>query len=588
MALDLRETGFGNNLSRSNGVHDDSLSFVYNWDPNDSPEYNVHFYLLIYLGISLCSAAGAAARLLYILFVGFRTGRTLFIQLTRTIFHAPLLWIDTTPAARIINRFVVDSTSVDRTLMVEFGKFTERILIIIGVCVAAWFVSPWFILLSALCIVSGMCLARHHIETKRPVKRLESVSRSPIFGLFASGLTGITTIRAYGRTADYTAAMYQAIDVYISCSWHLLLNNYWLGFGMGMVGAGFTSALAIFMLANHVDAALAGFALSFAVEFSSATLWVVRTFVALENNMNATERVVEYSTIETEPETGSCPPAAWPTEGRIEVDDLVVAYAPDLPPVLRGISFDVKGGERVGVVGRTGAGKSSLALALLRFLEVRSGSIRIDGLDVGTLALHHLRSRLTVIPQDPLLFSGTVRSNLDPFDAHSDETLRDALRRVHLADPAVESASATSELSDLSLRDGIEAVLGDLSLPISEGGTNLSHGQRQLLCLARAMVEQPRIMILDEATSAIDMATDRVIQRSIRDEFASCTMIVIAHRLSTIADFDRVLVLDEGQVAEFGTPQELWLMPGGLFRSLCEKSGERASLAKVLSTARTD
>jgi len=274
------------------------------------------------------------------------------------------------------------------------------------------------------------------------------------------------------------------------------------------------------------------------------------------------------------------PPAAWPTEGRIEVDNLVVSYAPDLPPVLKGLTFSVNRNERIGVVGRTGAGKSSLTLALFRFLEAQSGSIHIDGLDISKIRLHDLRSRLAIIPQDPVLFSGTIRSNLDPFNRHTDEELYDCLERVHLIPPGSRSGSSTPTIREEqpSGSTGTTSPKLTLSTPVTESGLNLSQGQRQLLCLARAIATRPKIMVLDEATSAVDMATDALIQRSIRSEFRDATLLVIAHRLSTIADFDRVLVLDAGRVVEFGTPRELWEKEGGVFRGMCEESGERERL----------
>jgi ABC-type multidrug transport system fused ATPase/permease subunit len=304
--------------------------------------------------------------------------------------------------------------------------------------------------------------------------------------------------------------------------------------------------------------------------------------------MNAAERVVEYSELPTESLEGTDAPAAWPAEGSVEVNDLVVGYADDLPPVLKGLTFSVKRNERVGVVGRTGAGKSSLTLALFRFLEARSGSIYIDGLDISKIKLHDLRSRLAIIPQDPVLFSGTVRSNLDPFDNHTDEELFDSLHRVHLiseneTSPGTPAGVATPETGSSPAYKKNTNVFRDLKSTISEGGLNLSQGQRQLLCLARAIVSRPKVMVLDEATSAVDMTTDALIQRSIREEFGDSTLIVIAHRLSTIADFDRILVLSDGVVAEFGSPKELWELDEGkgIFRGMCEESGEKAKLKAI-------
>jgi ABC-type multidrug transport system fused ATPase/permease subunit len=256
---------------------------------------------------------------------------------------------------------------------------------------------------------------------------------------------------------------------------------------------------ALVISAKGLDAALSGFALGFALQYTEAVTWLLRNFAGVEMNMNSTERILEYSNISIEKQDGDDAPASWPSEGRLEVHDLVVGYADDLPPVLRGLSFDVKRNERIGVVGRTGAGKSSLTLALFRFLEARSGSIHIDGKDISKIKLHDLRSRLAIIPQDPVLFSGTVRSNLDPFDQHSDQDLRDALGRVHLLSSAETSGTATpanpAEANGFTEPSKNTNVFNSLNSPISEGGLNLSQGQRQLLCLARAIVSRPKIMV---------------------------------------------------------------------------------------------
>lgn len=304
--------------------------------------------------------------------------------------------------------------------------------------------------------------------------------------------------------------------------------------------------------------------------------------------MNAMERIVEYSRIPVEKQEGTVVPAHWPTEGRLQVEGLVAGYAPDLPPVLKGLSFEVTRNQRIGVIGRTGAGKSSLTLALFRFLEAREGRIVIDGIDISKMKLHDLRSRLAIIPQDPVLFSGTVRSNLDAFDEHGDAELYDALERVHLirgtgnvSRGEFTSAPVTDAPSSLAFSDVNSNIFSNLSSRISEGGLNLSQGQRQLLCLARAIVSRPKIMVLDEATSAVDMATDVLIQRSIREEFEDSTLLVIAHRLLTIADFDRILVMSDGRAVEYDTPRNL-LAKRGAFWEMVEQSGDRDRLEEII------
>jgi ABC-type multidrug transport system fused ATPase/permease subunit len=441
-----------------------------------------------------------------------------------------------------------------------------------------------------------MCvqIARLYMTGAREAKRLESSTKSPVFEQFGSALTGVGTIRAFDKSDTYIARMFSKIDDHVSSFWYLWAFNRWMGWRMSLVGGFFATFVAVMiLLITGIDAALAGFALSFALEYGSAVIWSVRYYTNIELDMNAAERIIEYANLPTESLEGADPPAAWPSEGRLEVSNLVVGYAPDLPPVLKGLSFRVERNERIGVVGRTGAGKSSLTLALFRFLEARQGSIHIDGLDISKIKLHALRSRLAIIPQDPVLFSGTVRSNLDAFDEHDDSALCDALQRVHLVSAAeMEAMNSSSSSSGTSTpvpptpngttKNTNKNPFLHLSSPITEGGLNLSQGQRQLLCLARAIVSRPKIMVLDEATSAVDMATDTLIQRSIREEFGDSTLIVIAHRLSTIADFDKILVLDDGKVCEFGTPKELFALEMGVFRGMVGESGEREKLVRMI------
>jgi len=452
------------------------------------------------------------------------------------------------------------------------------------------------ILLSVTLLAICIQIARIYLSGAREVKRLESNAKSPVFEQFGSALTGVGTIRAFDKCDVYIARMFRKIDDHSTSFWHLWAFNRWMGWRMSAVGGLFATFVAIMiLLIGGIDASLAGFALSFALEYGQVVIWTIRHYTNLELDMNAAERIIEYSNLPTESLDGADPPAAWPSEGRLEVNDLVVGYAPDLPPVLKGLTFSVERNERIGVVGRTGAGKSSLTLALFRFLEAREGSIHIDGLDISKIKLHALRSRLAIIPQDPVLFSGTVRSNLDAFDEHEDIELRDALQRVHLV-----SAEEAESISHSIITTGTSTPLAtgaqspnpninlnknpftSLSSPISEGGLNLSQGQRQLLCLARAIVSRPKIMVLDEATSAVDMATDALIQRSIREEFGDSTLIVIAHRLSTIADFDKILVMGEGKVEEFGSPRELFGREGGVFRGMVGESGEREKLEALI------
>ncbi|KAL6813453.1 P-loop containing nucleoside triphosphate hydrolase protein [Trichoderma sp. SZMC 28013] len=549
-----------------------------------SAEHGLTYYLLIYVALSGASAVLGTVRFVWSFFMSIRASRTLFNQILFTVLRTPLRWLDTVPVGRILNRLTSDFDIIDNRLNLDFGMVLWRGLGLVGICVAAALVSPYILPMAFVLVFFATSVATRYMAGARPMKRLESTSKSPVFEQFNATLSGVATLRAYQKTQVYVDRMHGHLDAWDSVSIYGALFNRWMAFRMALIGTAFSSIVGIVVaLSPYIDAAMAGFTLAFAVDFSGNILMTLWVYTNLELDMNATERVVEYADLKTEPLGGEKTSAAWPTSGDIEVKDLEVGYADDLPAVLKGVSFNVKNNERVGVIGRTGAGKSSLTLALFRFLEARSGNILIDGVDISKIDLHSLRSKLAIIPQDPVLFSGSVRSNLDPFNERTDEELRESLHRVHLVDsqpvtPANEpSSAAVSTASPVNAN-----IFRDLSSGIAESGGNLSQGQRQLLCMARAIVSRPKIMVLDEATSAVDMATDTLIQRSIREEFTDSTLIVIAHRLSTIADFDRILVLSEGTVAEFGTPKELWETEGSIFRDMCEHSGEKDKLRETI------
>jgi len=361
---------------------------------------------------------------------------------------------------------------------------------------------------------------------------------------------------------------------------------------IGITASLFSAAVASFVITTRgIDASLAGFALSFALNFGHSVSRAIRISTQMELDMNAAERIFEYRDLDIEEQGGDDVRASWPEKGKIEVKGLEVGYAEDLPSILKGLTFTAEPNQRVGVVGRTGAGKSTLSLAIFRFLQARKGSITIDGVDISKIKVHDLRTRLAIIPQDPVLFSGTIRSNLDPFDQFTDFQLREALMRVHLIPSGFSSPSPEAQLraesstaSSTTLLEQVKNTNLFLSLasPIASGGTNLSQGQKQLLCLARAILSRPKILLLDEATSAVDMATDVLIQRSIREEFANTTLLVVAHRLSTVADFDRILVMKDGVTAEFGSPKELLSLEDGLFKGMVGQSGEKDELEKMI------
>ncbi|PLB44100.1 ATP-dependent bile acid permease [Aspergillus steynii IBT 23096] len=528
------------------------------------------FYVSVYVALSLSSWLLEIFRSLLVFQGSIRASKEFFEQFTNSILRAPLRFLDTTPVGRVLNRFTADFGVLDSDLASNMSYLLHSTILVLGAILAAAVSSPVIVAFGALSLIAAWGVAYLYIAGARESKRLESTARSPIFDQIGALLTGLATIRAFGKEAEYVGRIYDLIDGHCQALWHRWLFASWRSFWLSMVGACFVSAVAVvFVGIRSLDAPLAGFALSFALEMSQNISWLLTEYAQMELDFNAAERIFEYTRLEKESADGKPVPAAWPTKGEVEVTDLYVSYAPDLPPVLKGLNFSVNQGERIGIVGRTGAGKSSLTLALLRFLEAQSGSIHVDGVDLSTIRLHDVRSRIGIIPQDPVVFAGTVREVLDPFDKHDDDELRDALDKI-----VVEGDDSPGSSNDMF----------SLSSSIAEGGRNLSQGQRQLLCLARAIVSRPKILVMDEATASVDMESDARIQRSIRQDIHDCTLLVIAHRLSTIADFDRIMVLDQGTVAEFDRPSVLLEKEGGIFRAMVQQSGERAAIEQMINS----
>lgn len=531
-------------------------------------EGGMRFYFAIYVVFAICEWLVGTAVNVVIFLPALRASERLFQQCLRGVLGAPLQWLDTVPIGQILNRFSADLNIVDSRLCLSLMQLLAAGLECGSVVVAGVIVNPLSIIpivpLASACVYFSSV----YLVAAREMKRMESIARSPIYEKFNSSLTGLWTIRAYGKSNIYIEQMRQLVDAHARAYWHQWLLARWLGTRVNITGAIFTTFVAILITTqNEVDAALAGFAIAFSIQLSSAMTRLTQAYTSLGLDLNSVDRLLEYAEVESERYDGVDAPASWPTEGRLDIVDLAVKYASDLPPVLSGLSARIEGYQRVGIVGRTGAGKSSLALALFRFLEPSQGRILIDGVDIAKMTLTHLRSRLAIIPQNPVLFSGIVRSNLDPFQEHDDEQLLFALAQVQ----CTASAATPSAL--------------DLEMPIATGGLNLSQGQRQLLCVARAIVSNPKILMLDEATSSIDHATDEKIQQALRARFGrGCsTLLVIAHRLRTIADFDHILVLDRGMAVEFGPPQDLMRLENGIFRAMVESDSERDQLLSMIS-----
>lgn len=408
--------------------------------------------------------------------------------------------------------------------------------------------------------------------TYRELKRLDSVNRSPLYALLGETIDGVATIRAYSAEGSLLRRLTSMLDLQQNAYYLLCVAQCWLAVRLELVGTIIISLACICSVAEHpfrggdaTFAGMAGLSISFALSVTQSLNWTVRMASDLEAGMVAVERVREYCNVTTEaahvtPVDSTLPPS-WPSGGHISFQGAKLRYRPGLPLVLKGLDIEIPERAKVGVVGRTGAGKSTLMLALLRIVELDSGKILINGVDIREVGLTKLRSQIAVIPQDPVLFSGTIRTNLDPFNQYSDEKLSDVLTRVGFF--AATSASVPSNSLPSYGAEQVQSLLD----PVKENGSNFSVGQRQLLVIARALLCGAAIVIMDEATAAVDADTDAKIQKLMRSEFANATCITVAHRLNTVMDSDFILVMGEGQVQEFDTPQAL-LSKGGMFRDL--------------------
>ncbi|XP_063974580.1 multidrug resistance-associated protein 1 isoform X9 [Diachasmimorpha longicaudata] len=488
-----------------------------------------------------------------------RSSAALLRHALQNVLRGPMSFFDTVPTGRILSRFSADVDITDSRLPMSLVQWLPCCCRVIATLVVISISTPAFISIIIPIGVIYYFIQRFYVATSRQLKRLESVSRSPIYSHFGESVTGAPTIRAYGVQDRFIRESENRVDFNQVCYYPSIIANRWLAVRLEMIGNLIILFSALFAVLGRdtLSAGLVGLSVSYALQITQTLNWLVRMTSDVETNIVAVERIKEYGETPQEAPweiSDKTPPREWPSEGRVEFRDFKVRYREGLDLVLKGISFTVEGGEKIGIVGRTGAGKSSLTLALFRIIEAAEGKIIIDDIDIATLGLHSLRSRLTIIPQDPVLFSGSLRLNLDPFDRHGDEEVWRALEHAHL-------------------KTFVQSLPNGLSHVVSEGGDNLSVGQRQLICLARALLRKTKILILDEATAAVDLETDDLIQRTIREEFKESTVLTIAHRLNTILDSDRVIVLDKGYMVEFESPHSLLQKTTSAFYSMAKDAG---------------
>jgi ABC-type multidrug transport system fused ATPase/permease subunit len=410
----------------------------------------------------------STVRYFILLKANLNASRYLFDRMFGAVISVPLAWFDTVPIGRIINRFTADFQSIDSNLGKNLGSATSGVLQIFGIVLAATLALPAMFLPALALLAVSVAVCYRYLKAAREMKRLEAVARSPVLDLLLSVTEGLATIRGFDRVACYVDKMHQAVDRRTRALWHLSLFNAWLSFRLNMIGATFATLAALLIVrTGNLDASVAGFALSFVLQFSAATDFALRRYASLELDMNALERVLEFTQVETEAETetGGIVPATWPTQGLVQVCNITARYKPTGPDVLRNVSLTLQPGQRVGIIGRTGASKSSLILTLFRLLRLSAGSILVDGIDISTIHPRILRSRLAIVPQDPMLFSGTIRYNLDPDDQFDDSELLDLLRSVWHSTSQLQSSRPNGYDDNLSF----DAPIPSLDTPVSHG-----------------------------------------------------------------------------------------------------------------------
>lgn len=512
------------------------------WSDNPSladPLWAVAIYGLIGVAVLL---GWLMERLLW-LYRSAAAGRIIHDNALAGVLAAPLRFFDSTPMGRILNRFARDMEAVDDHLSWNFEQSFKSLSQTIGSLVLILAVLPVVIVVIVPVLWIYYRLQGDYRRAAREAKRIESIARSPRYAHYKEMVTGLDVIHGFGRERYFIDSFYDILGYYQRMFWCSILLNRWFSVRVPLVSGlvALTTSVGIVVLAwnGSISPGIAGVVLTYALSFWMSLNWTVRAFSEVESRMTSVERLGHYATLPPEPVTtlpeALADDAVWPVRGRVAIRDLSARYAEHLPLVLRDVSFTVEGGAKVGVIGRTGSGKSTLFQTLFRFLEPASGAIEIDGVDIRTVPLPRLRRAIAIIPQDPTLFIGTVRSNLDRFDECTDEDVWNALRRVQLADLV------------RTLPEGLGA-------PVAENGVNFSQGQRQLLCMARAILTRARIIVLDEATASVDVQTDAVIQHTVRTEFDDVTVLIIAHRLNTVADADMIVELSHGRVVNITTP----------------------------------
>ncbi|KAK3094333.1 hypothetical protein FSP39_000405 [Pinctada imbricata] len=471
-------------------------------------------------------------------------------RMLHSIMRSPMSFFDTTPLGRMMNRFSSDIDILDDRLPFTYRLFFYYFFSMLAILIVIGITTPIFLVAIIPVGIVYVVVMRFYLPTARQLKRIESVTRSPIYNHFSETISGASVIRTFRARDRFKAVSNSRVDQNSSFFYAAVTGSWWIGLRLEFFGNILCFLAALFaILQTGINGADVGLSLTYSMQIIYTLNFVIQSVSEMEMNVVSAERVEEYSDLPSEAEwiiPSHRPRSTWPETGNIHFKEYTTRYRPELDLVLKGINCSIRNGEKIGIVGRTGAGKSSMTLSLFRLIEAAGGEINIDSLCIADIGLHDLRSKITILPQDPILFSGSLKENLDPLNKYSDPEMWVAIERAHLK-PYIMTQPA------------------QLNMECGEGGSNFSVGQRQLVCLARTLLHKTKVLILDEATAAVDIETDELIQETIRTEFSECTVLTIAHRLNTVMDYDRIMVLDKGLIVEFDSPKVLLGKANGVF-----------------------
>ncbi|XP_023535621.1 ABC transporter C family member 3-like [Cucurbita pepo subsp. pepo] len=527
------------------------------------PPVSTSRLIIVYVALAIGSSLCVFLRSALLVTAGFKAATELFVKMHTSIFRAPMSFFDSTPSGRILNRASTDQSAIDMDIPFRVGAFCFSLIQILGTIAVmsqvAWQVFIIFIPVMALCI----WYEQYYIPSARELSRLIGVCKAPGIQLFSETISGSTTIRSFDQESRFQDTNMKLTDAYSRPKFHTAAAMEWLCFRLDLLSSITFASSLIFLVSipvGVIDPGIAGLCVTYGLNLNMLQASLIWNLCNMENKIISVERIFQYTSIPSEPPLvieENRPDSSWPAFGEVELHNLQVRYAPQLPLVLQGITCTFPGGKKTGIVGRTGSGKSTLIQTLFRIVDPVAGHIVIDNVNITTIGLHDLRSKLSIIPQDPTMFEGTVRSNLDPLEEYADEDIWEALDKCLLGDE-------------------VRKKEGKLDSAVSENGENWSMGQRQLVCLGRVLLKKSKVLVLDEATASVDTATDNLIQQTLRQHFSDCTVITIAHRITSVLDSDMVLLLSHGLIEEYDTPTRLLEDKSSSFSQLVAEYTQRS------------